>query len=78
VAAALPGEGGVLGLRRAYGIFKPKLAVKNLEFGIRHGECFGLLGVNGAGKSTTMKMLTADVLPTRGTVRCVYSISSAQ
>ena len=68
----------VLGLRRAYGIFKPKLAVKNLEFGIRHGECFGLLGVNGAGKSTTMKMLTADVLPTRGTVRCVYSISSAQ
>ena len=57
----------VTGLRRAYGVFKPKLAVQNMNFGIRHGECFGLLGVNGAGKSTTMKMLTADVLPTRGT-----------
>jgi ATP-binding cassette subfamily A (ABC1) protein 1 len=57
----------VLGLRRAYGLLKPKLAVQDLKFGIRHGECFGLLGVNGAGKSTTMKMLTADVLPTSGT-----------
>ena len=57
----------VTGLRRAYGVVKPKVAVQNMNFGIRHGECFGLLGVNGAGKSTTMKMLTADVLPTRGT-----------
>lgn len=32
------------------------------------GECFGLLGVNGAGKSTTFKMLNAEMLPTRGRV----------
>ena len=28
--------------------------------GIPDGECFGLLGVNGAGKITTFKMLTGD------------------
>ena len=43
-----------------------KMAVKDLSFGIRKGECFGFLGVNGAGKSTTIKILTGGVLPTRG------------
>ncbi|XP_037509948.2 phospholipid-transporting ATPase ABCA3-like [Rhipicephalus sanguineus] len=33
-------------------------AVKGLSVAIRRGECFGLLGVNGAGKSTTFQMLT--------------------
>lgn len=32
-------------------------AVHNLSFGIENGECFALLGVNGAGKSTTFKVL---------------------
>jgi ABC-type multidrug transport system ATPase subunit len=36
---------------------KYKVAVDNLSFGIERGEVFGLLGVNGAGKSTTFKML---------------------
>ena len=31
-------------------------AVNRLSFGVRRGECFGLLGVNGAGKSTTFKV----------------------
>jgi ABC-type multidrug transport system ATPase subunit len=34
-----------------------KVAVDNLSFGVMKGEVFGLLGVNGAGKSTTFKML---------------------
>jgi hypothetical protein len=34
-------------------------AVKNITFGIKEGECFGLLGPNSAGKSTTIAMLTA-------------------
>lgn len=32
-----------------------KPATDQLSFGLRKGECFGLLGVNGAGKSTTFK-----------------------
>ncbi len=41
-------------------------AVRGLTFGVRHGECFGLLGINGAGKTTTFRMLTGDEVPTEG------------
>ena len=44
-------------LRKWYGSF---LAVDRLTVGIPQGECFGLLGVNGAGKTSTFKMLTGD------------------
>ncbi|KFP57270.1 ATP-binding cassette sub-family A member 12, partial [Cathartes aura] len=37
------------------------MAVKNISLGIPAGECFGLLGVNGAGKTTIFKMLTGDI-----------------
>ncbi|KAI8419768.1 hypothetical protein MSG28_008435, partial [Choristoneura fumiferana] len=43
-------------------------AVKGINFSVKKGECFGLLGVNGAGKSTTFKMLSAELFPTRGSV----------
>lgn len=46
--------------------FFPFTAVNNVTFGVKAGQCFGLLGVNGAGKSTTFKMLTAALLPTEG------------
>lgn len=32
------------------------------------GECFGLVGVNGAGKSSMFKMMTGIEVPTRGSV----------
>ncbi|XP_065292608.1 phospholipid-transporting ATPase ABCA3-like isoform X4 [Dermacentor albipictus] len=41
-------------LRKSYGSFQ---AVKGISLALRRGECFGLLGVNGAGKSTTFQML---------------------
>ncbi|KDR09441.1 hypothetical protein L798_00662, partial [Zootermopsis nevadensis] len=41
-------------------------AVKGISFGVSAGECFGLLGVNGAGKTTIFKMLTGDEIPTEG------------
>ncbi|XP_008111746.2 glucosylceramide transporter ABCA12 isoform X1 [Anolis carolinensis] len=41
-------------------------AVKNVSVGIPAGECFGLLGVNGAGKTTIFKMLTGDIGPSGG------------
>ncbi|GAB5355108.1 hypothetical protein AAMO2058_000177600 [Amorphochlora amoebiformis] len=44
----------------------PPLAVDKLSLLIPKKQCFGLLGVNGAGKSTTLKILTADVEPTSG------------
>ena len=47
---------------------KPFLAVENISFGLDYGECFALLGVNGAGKSTTFKSLTHDITPTSGSV----------
>lgn len=43
-----------------------KIAVNNLNLSIERGEVFGLLGVNGAGKSTTFKILTRDILTTSG------------
>lgn len=43
-------------------------AVTRVSFGLDYGECFALLGVNGAGKSTTFKSLTRDILPTTGEI----------
>lgn len=43
-----------------------KVAVNNMSLGIPPGECFGLLGINGAGKTTVMGMLTAEFPPTSG------------
>jgi len=44
-------------------------AVTDLSFGLQQGECFALLGVNGAGKSTTFKSLTGMVNPSSGKVQ---------
>lgn len=41
-------------------------AVKNISCGIPAQECFGLLGQNGAGKTTAFKMLTGDEILTTG------------
>ena len=43
-------------------------AVKNISFEIQPGEIVGLLGENGAGKSTTIKMLTGVLFPKSGQV----------
>ncbi|XP_061538807.1 phospholipid-transporting ATPase ABCA1 isoform X2 [Phycodurus eques] len=43
-----------------------KPAVNQLCLGIPRGECFGLLGVNGAGKTSTFRMLTGDTTVTFG------------
>ena len=43
-----------------------KLAVDRLTFAVSNGECFGLLGMDGAGKTTTFKMIVGDVMMTNG------------
>ena len=42
------------------------VAVEKLSFGLEYGECFALLGVTGAGKTTTFKCLTGEEKPTNG------------
>jgi ABC-2 type transport system ATP-binding protein len=44
-------------------------AVDNISFKIHAGEMVGYIGRNGAGKSTTIKMLTGILVPTSGSVR---------
>ena len=44
-------------------------AVDQISFDVKKGEIFGFLGANGAGKSTTIRMLCALLEPTDGTAR---------
>src|SRR5436189_5549885 len=51
-------------LTRRFGDF---VAVDHVTFEVRPGEIFGFLGANGAGKSTTIRMLCGLLEPTSGT-----------
>ena len=52
-------------VKRRFGDF---YAVKGISFEVNHGEVFGLLGANGAGKSTTFRMLCGLLPSTDGTL----------
>jgi ABC-type multidrug transport system ATPase subunit len=54
------------GLVRDFDRFR---AVDDVSFSVRAGEIFGLLGANGAGKTTVIKMLTGLIVPTAGIAR---------
>jgi len=45
-----------------------RLAVDNISFNVGRGEIVGFLGPNAAGKTTTMRILTGFLMPTRGNV----------
>ncbi len=49
--------------------FEEKVAVDRISFNVDPGEVIGYIGVNGAGKSTTIKMLTGVLVPSGGQVR---------
>jgi ABC-2 type transport system ATP-binding protein len=49
--------------------FKKVTAVDGLDLSVRKGEIFGLLGPDGAGKTTTIRMLCAIMDPTEGSAR---------
>ncbi len=54
------------GLCRRFGAFA---ALTNLDLSIEPGEVFGLLGANGAGKTTFIRLATGSLLPSEGTIR---------
>src|SRR6266498_6111885 len=43
-------------------------AVNNLSFSVEKGEVYGFLGQNGAGKSTTIRMMLTLINPTNGSI----------
>jgi ABC-type multidrug transport system ATPase subunit len=45
---------------------KPVIATKQISFKLEYGDCFALLGINGAGKTSTFKMLTCETNATSG------------
>ena len=73
-APASPASDVVISARGLTKVFKdfwgrPKArAVDNVEFDVRRGEVFGLLGPNGSGKTTTVKLMLGLLHPTRGWV----------
>jgi len=72
--AAPPGDDVVVAVRGLTKVFKdfwgrPKArAVDNVDFTVRRGEVFGLLGPNGSGKTTTVKLLLGLLYPTKGLI----------
>lgn len=60
-------------LVKRYGDFT---AVNDISFSVMQGEFVGFLGVNGAGKSTTINIMSTLLEPTEGTIRiCGYELS---
>src|SRR5215510_569449 len=56
---------GAKDLNKKFGTFQ---AVKNFQLEIRNGEIYGLLGANGAGKTTAIKIMCGLIEPTSGSV----------
>lgn len=50
--------------------------LKGISFNVKKGEAIGLIGKNGCGKSTTLKMLTRIIFPDKGTIKINGKVSS--
>ncbi len=59
----------IISMKNVRKTFKENTALKNLTFDVKEGEIFGFLGPSGAGKTTTIKILTSQLLPTNGDVK---------
>lgn len=50
-------------------LYKDKSALKNISFEVKKGEVFGIIGPDGAGKTTLFRILTTLILPNTGEVK---------
>lgn len=55
--------------------FKEFLALDDVSFQVKQGDVFGILGTNGSGKSTILKIIAGVLEPTRGTCKVAGSIA---
>jgi ABC-2 type transport system ATP-binding protein len=62
-------DAAVVEVKSLYRYFGAFAAVNNVSFSVHRGEIFGLLGANGAGKSTTFRMLCGLLPASSGTLR---------
>ena len=51
-------------------------ALKDVSFEVKHGEALGIIGSNGAGKSTTLKLLSRILRPNQGSIRVIGRLSA--
>ena len=58
----------MLEARNVTGSYGPITAVRNLDFSIQPGSAVALVGRNGAGKSTVLKLLAGVMRPTKGEI----------
>jgi lipopolysaccharide transport system ATP-binding protein len=65
----LRGRGGDLGTREFW-------ALHDVSFTVERGEAFGIIGQNGAGKSTMLKLLSGIMLPTKGRILVEGTVSA--
>jgi lipopolysaccharide transport system ATP-binding protein len=56
-------------------MFKEFFALKDVSFQVKRGEAWGIIGTNGSGKSTILKMICGILKPYKGTVRTYGSIA---
>ena len=66
-------ESSAIAIRSLRKVFGTLVAVDSLTLDVHRGEVFGLLGPNGSGKTTTIRMLCGLLTPTSGTATVVGS-----
>src|SRR5947207_13820831 len=59
----------LIGVEKAYGLLRPRSALRGVSMRIARGECYGLAGRNGAGKTTLIKVMLGLIAPDAGEAR---------
>ena len=65
-----------IGLGRKKQLYREHYALNNISFDVKTGECVGIIGTNGSGKSTVLKIITGVLNPTDGNVMVNGRISA--